>query len=243
MFLSNPRKSLLLLGFCALLAQACGSSQTVVNNSVVLVPESESEFPFKTREPEVYQAEIVISSGGNSEERIFVAKKAAMWRIDLLREGKPWVTQLMTDNLYSIDHQRQVYGITGVQGPDIADRFNDLTSNYFKGKEYREFEELGRENDTIKYRVKASAVQKDEIILSFDTRLGMIVKQEFTSRKLEDGSETPASYAYEMRGLRTEVDDSVFAIPKGYRKISTEEYRRSRSGTDLTNDGHSAEKK
>ena len=49
--------------------------------------------------------------------------------------------------------------------------------------------------------------------LSFDTKLNMVVSQEFTA---EDGSVT---VKYEMRNIKLEVDDELFQVPAGYRKV------------------------
>lgn len=223
MLLSNSRKSLLLLGFCVVLAFACRSPQTEGNAVPVAAPTPESEFPFQTKEPEVYQADIVITDGSGIEEKYSVARSGSRWRFDTYRNGLPWMTEIGGDGLVSIDHSRRVVS-TVAAGTTLAEgTFNDLTSNYFKGKGYRDFVEAGRENDIIKYRVKDPRSQNDDIFVSVDTKLGLVVRQEFISR--DAGGAVIASFVYELRNIKTAVDDGVFGVPSDYRKVSSDEFR------------------
>ena len=82
MFLSNPRKSFGLFLLSAITFQACGSPQANQNTGILLAAESTSEFPFSTREPEIYQAKVVITVEG-VEQRYFIARKAERWRLDV----------------------------------------------------------------------------------------------------------------------------------------------------------------
>lgn len=228
MLLSNSRKSLLLFGFCALLACACGSSPTAENKVAVAAPTPESEFPFPTKEPDVYQADAVITDGSGHEEKYFVARSGNRSRIDTYRDGSPWMTQISNGGLVSIDHSRRIF-TTAAAGTTLAAEgaFNDLTSNYFKGKGYRDFEEIGRENDIVRYRIKDIGSQNEEAVVSVDTKLGLVVRQEFTSR--DAGGSTIATFVYELRNLRTTVDDSLFATPSDYKQVSPDEFSRLRS--------------
>ena len=48
----------------------------------------------------------------------------------------------------------------------------------------------------------------------YDTTIKMIVRHEF------DGG-----FAFEMRNFTLEVDDAIFQVPSGYRKVSWEVYK------------------
>lgn len=221
MFLSNPRKFFLLASSFVLILQACGSSSGTENKPAFVPIETKSEFPFSTKEPEVYQGDFVVITGAN-ETRWFMARRGDNWRFDTYYGTERLITELKTDQVYHIDHQQKLYAAapqSAITAPPAP--------NVFSGKQYHEFEEIAQEGDIVRYKVKNSDVQNDEILISMDKASGMIVRQEFTGRKTETG--LPVSYVYEIRNLKLEADDSVFAIPTGYRKVTWEEFRSART--------------
>lgn len=213
-----------MLLLCAITFQACRSSQTNENKDVSHPGETANEFPFSTTEPEVYQGDLVTSYGTN-ETRIFVARKGDKWRYDIFRGPQPWRTQLNTDKLYTIDHRGKIY-FAEAQSEDSTTAggvFGGLTSDFFRGKQYREFEELGREGNLIEYKVSETAGSKGSSLIFIDAASGMMVRQEFIGQTDEAGS--PLAFIYEIRNLKFEVDDSVFRVPEGYRQVTREEFR------------------
>ncbi|MGB4988593.1 MAG: hypothetical protein WBO10_05095 [Pyrinomonadaceae bacterium] len=210
-----------------MLFQACGSSQTTENTNVPLLPQTASKFPFPTREPEVYQGDLFVGNGAD-EQRYFVARKGENWRYDIYRGDAPAITQLRSGQIYMIDHAKKTYFVETPAKPDDFgfSHFNQLSWGFFRGANYLEFEEIGRENGIIKYKASMSKASKDEVVVSIDEASGVMVKQEILGLKA-DGNETPATnYIYEVRNLKLDVDDSVFELPSGYRKVSRDEGRR-----------------
>jgi hypothetical protein len=130
------------------------------------------------------------------------------------------VTELKTDKMYAIDHARKVYS----EAPTLErDSFNEMTFDYFKGKDYREFDEIGRSGSIVKYKVRQSPEMKDDVFLDFDEASGLIVRQEFKGHNA-DG--TPgANYLFEIRNLSLTVDDSVFDVPADYKKVDWDKYQ------------------
>ena len=214
MFLSNPVKYFLFVCFFALSLQACGSSQSNVNAPVDLNLPATGEFPFSTKEPEIYQAVLFVESGA-FRDKWFVARKNAVWRIDFFDNGEQTRTQINTDAIYQIDHKRKVY----TANSENTGTLSDLTDKFFRGKEYRKFEETGREGDLVKYKI-AGAAGKGDVLISVDEKTGVMMRQEF----LASGSES-VPFVYEVKDLKFDVDDSVFQIPAGFRKVTAEEYR------------------
>jgi hypothetical protein len=214
-------KLLVVTTLCVLLCQACGSTQT--NQNAAPPPantEAKGGYPFTTREPEAYQGDFVVD--GRNEDRTFVARKGDKWRRDYIREGKPWLTELRTDKVYAIDHVRKVYTEQPVT-PTTNDSINELTFDFFKGKNYNSFDEVSREGSVVRYKVRQTAEMKDEIMVDFDQTSGMIVRHEFKGRTVE--GQPPANYLFEIKNLSLNVPDSVFEIPAGYKKISASEYQ------------------
>lgn len=223
MFLSNVYRYFLPVLFIFAIFQAC-SGPTANKISNANVGEVKTEFPFNTKEPEVYQGDFVVILG-TSEEHFRKARKGSLSRIDFFRGGEILTTQLVTDKSYTIDHSRKVY----FEEPIAADSLSaipvfDSTNGFFAGKEYTTFVETGREGKITKYRVKAADPAKGEVIVSVDTSSGMMIRQEFLSAREEAGG-SGLNVIFEIRDLRLEVDETVFELPAGYRKVSKDEYR------------------
>ena len=215
MFLSNPRQSFLLIAVCVALLQACGSSQTKENKDISLTGETGHEFPFSTKEPEVYQGDFVVSEN-NKEEHYFIVRKGDKSRIDYFPNTEKWRIEIRNDKSCLLTPSSKVY----VEIVEAGSRspIDSLGRQYFIGVEHREFEELGREDNAIKYRVKQTDQAKDEIILWVDQTNKMIVKEEFTEKFYSSGG-GPSKFVYEIRNLKLDVDDSIFEIPSGYKKV------------------------
>jgi len=213
MFLSNPRKSFLFIAVCVAILQACGGSQTVENKDISLTGDTKSEFPFSTKEPEVYQGDFVVSNGVN-EEHYFVARKGDKWRYDVFRGAERSMSQIRSDKLYSVDHLKKTCWEISGQGP-AASNAVDMTRNFFRGHEYHNFDEVGREGTLIKYKVRDTGETKGDVLVSVDTASGVIVKHEFMPRNKQ-----APDFVYEIKNLKMDVDDGIFDIPQGYQKVA-----------------------
>lgn len=205
MCLSNLRPALLLLVLLASCLQGCGGTQTTETTAVPPTPEESKRFPFSLREPDVYQADIVVTAMGE-ETRYFVARKGTNSRLDFYRDGKLATTELGTDAIYSIDHDAKTYEAapTGSGSPPAV---NDVGRRLFqRGLPYR-YDELDRKDGIVRYQARDA-----EIIVSIDEGTGVMLRQEFS-----DGGE--AVFVFELRNVKLDVDDSLFTVPAGYRQI------------------------
>ena len=154
MFLSNPRKFFLIAGFLALILQACGSSAGNENKPVFLTVEKKSEFPFSTKEPEVYQGDFVVGNG-NWEEKWFIARKGEKFRIDFRLGTDSMWTEIKSDKIYSVSQTRRIYAeVSGGEFPqNDSTALNFLKDTFFTGLEYRDFDDLGRDGFLKKYNL------------------------------------------------------------------------------------------
>lgn len=216
MLLSNARKYFLTACFCALVSAACGGSAG--NGNQISAPESETpgDFPFLTKEPIVYQAEIV-ATGDGVDKKWLVARDGERWRIDFPENGQPSRTRLRLDVVYSIDHKRKVYAVAETGGETV----NGLTDRFFKGKEYRKFEKIGTDNGVTKYRV-ANKNNQGEIVVFVDDASGMMVREEFVPPAGSDAQ----VFVYEIRNFKSSVDEGMFSMPVGYKKVEITEYQK-----------------
>ena len=206
MFLSNPRKSLIFIAIFASFLTACGGAQPPTNRQISLAGDDPAEFPFSTKEPEQYQADVVITTG-EKEDRFFVARNGSKWRMDFFEKGQLISTELNGDARYSIDHPTKSF--TVASGGPLTFKADDMARSFFRGKTYRDFEDLGTDAGLRKYRVKSDV---DNIVISIDEASGLIVREEFKN------NQGAAQMVYELRELNMTVDDAVFQLPKGYKK-------------------------
>ena len=221
MFLSNPRKSILLIALVAALVSACGSRPAGPSGGISPVDQMSERFPFPTKEPQEYQGYFVISDG-TSETQYFVARKGDKWRFDIGDSGSPKTTQVRTDKVYLIDHPNRTYAIEAFADVEDFDTsyFNSLTWGFFRGANYIDYEETGRSGNLINYKAKTLKDRKNDVVISVDATTGMMMRQEITSDKDRDSKGAPIRYTYEVRDLKLEVDDPVFEIPSGYRSTA-----------------------
>lgn len=226
MFLSNRSKLFLIAVALAFATAACGPPAGNDNKPISLGSDDKGEFPFSTKEPAIFQGNFVVSDG-MTERKWFIARNGDKLRIDHFSGDTPAWSQIETDTVYILDHRKKTYASPQSVSPDkTGDQgfVNDITSSFFRGKEYREFQDIGRDGNLIKYRVRDDEHPDSEVLISIDEQTGLMVRQEFASRG-ERESDLPVKFVYEIRDLKTEADDSLFQIPAGYRKVSWKELR------------------
>lgn len=224
MFLSNLRKSFIASGLLLIGFSSCWLWQKNDDKPTPLIIEEKGEFPFSTREPEVFQCNIVTTAEDISQT-YFYARKQGKWRYDLRHGEEDQVSNIHTDKHYLISYRGKIYAeVEPGKAPDSKPSpLDDLTNRLLKRGERAEFEEIGRENNLTKFRVRTGDSNASEIIIFVDPAVGLPVKQEFYSVV---GDKKSLGFSVELRDLNLDVDDSVFAIPAGFRKVSIDEFRK-----------------
>ena len=215
MFLSNQQAAALIFLLMVCIGAGCswfGGSDPRSNSSATVTP-PEAGVPFETKEPETFQADFVTIAGGD-ETRSRFAKKAGRWRFDSFDANGPTRSIIQGQTLAYIDHLQKQYSEPPTNGPDAQPPFvADLTTSLLHPKQPAKFEKLGSENNIERYKVTVEGSNGSSTIL-YDTAIRMIVRHEF-----EGG------FAFEMRNFTLEVDDAVFQVPAGYRKIAWSLYK------------------
>lgn len=231
MFLSNLHRYFLLLILIAPMLQSCSGTTANSNSSAPIIGELKSEFPFSTKEPDTYQGDFVVTIG-STEEHFFRARKGGFSRIDIFKGNDVSSIQIVTDKIYTIDTIRKIYTEEVITAGAInAVPVFDATNGFFAGKEYTAFEEIGRDGDITKYRVKNADPAKGEILVSVDTSSGLMIRQEFISPRTETIESVP-NVTFDIRNLKLDVDDSIFQLPAGLRKVGKDEFRSPRPKAD-----------
>lgn len=200
-----------------------------------------SRLPFSTKEPNIYQAEIVITVPGDSaasEQKYFTARDGEKRRSDRhlspthtltvleLPEGKTLV--LRQQKKCSAEKISTAGNTAAPQGEAFTDF---LTNEWLAEKRPVNFEDLGKEElngkQLAKFRVRYEKVDGveniSEAFIWVDVELGMPVKTEYFST--QNGQKINGA-VIEFRDLKLAVDPSVFAKPEGCQNISAEEMQK-----------------
>lgn len=225
MLLSNPAKFFLALILVSTVSGGCGFFKSEKERPPAAVSETKSNIPFSIKEPDVFQGEFV-SSNGESSTVSFYAKKGEDWRFDFAAGSETSNSIVKTDKMYSISHGKKIYAeMPSEQYPSTDSQFvNDLTYGLLKEAKYTRFEEAGRQGSIVKYKASIGDNAASEVLIYFDESAGIIVREEFSSLKGQSEAGSQPGYIFEIRNLKLDVNDSVFAMPEGYRKVTWNEY-------------------
>ncbi|HYO91516.1 MAG TPA: hypothetical protein VEQ40_07765 [Pyrinomonadaceae bacterium] len=253
---AHPALVYLLLLTLALFGASCKRSGTDGNantnsaaGSTSVAEETSTTPPFSTKEPERYQATMVITSSlgeqsnipgmaGLTTKQMMVARDGDKRRVDLELFPGAKVAYLQTAaGRYMLVPDKKVYAEFNPGG--ASDPSKNLSSGFSPDELLNQssggarYEKLGAENvngrSTVKYRVTVTGKTGEaksattESLIWIDESLGMPVKSETT---LGGGGNANSKYSMELRDLKQEVDQSVFELPTDYRKIDYKDIQR-----------------
>jgi hypothetical protein len=227
MILSNPVKYfLLVLGFLTF-CSGCRFCQNTTNTNTSPAPgifsEDKSDLPFTTREPDIYQAEIVVVSGGE-ETRVFTARNGTKRRYEYGAGEKNALLLISTDKKYLVLPDKKLYSeeVNAKAFTSPSAWMEQLTTEWLNVRPGAKFAEMGKENGLTKFNARLDGSDTSEIVLFIDDN-GLPVKQEYYSIA---GERQDLVYTVELRNLRLEAADELFTVPKDFRKITEEELRK-----------------
>ena len=213
MLLSTPVKIFAAALFLSLIFAGCSLWRSNDNTASVTAIRPRNELPFSTREPDVFQAQIVMRTG-DVERRITVAREGQKRRVDYDPGTDEHRAILMTDKEYLIFFKTKRYTArelsAGGSGPD-----NKLLSHLLNVRDYTDFEEVGRTGSVVEYHARVNGSDASEIKIFVDESIGLPVRQEFFSVSAD---ERALRYSVELRDFRLEVDPEVFQVPEGFRR-------------------------
>jgi len=224
MFLSNAAGYFVLFAlFTACVG--CGFWQDKAEPGTSIASTEARVTPFSTKEPETYQAEIVITAGG-IERRIFTARKGAMRRVDYDFGTSEQKTFLQSEGDYVVSDALKIYAAKspGKEMPGSTELENDVTDNLLNRRHDTNFENLGRENGISRFRAVPADSDSSESIIFVNDVLGLPVRQEFYS--IDPAGQRMLQYTSELRDVRLDVDDALFTVPAKFRKVSMIEFSR-----------------
>ncbi len=213
MFLSTPAKIFHAICFSSIIFAGCSVWRSSENSTAGFASEPKSEHPFSAREPEVFQAELVVRTG-DVERRTFIARNGGMRRMDIDVGTDNHRAVLITDKEYLLFFKRMIFEERALSSSAVA-VYEPLTAHMLNARDYSSFREVKRDGSVIKYSARVNDSENSEVLIYFDEKIGMPVKQEFFSI---EGDKRTLQYAVELRDFRTDVDPELFKIPKNFRR-------------------------
>jgi len=227
MFSSNLTKFFAVPALIFTFFSGCGLWQSKNDSnssptSPAVADELKSEIPFTTREPERFEAEIVVRTGG-AERRTFIARSGAQRRWDFNYGAPHQITNLQTDKSYLLFPARKIYAENAptAAAPAPDDWTNFLTTEWLSAKTAASFEKLENDGNLAKYRVRLDESSGSEIVLYLDENSGLPVRQEFFS---VSGEQRTLTYSFELQNLKFEPGADLFIVPADFKKVSAEEF-------------------
>lgn len=240
-----PKSIKIFAGFTLLFASSCGFRQGAENQNAnasaapFVVEELKSAVPFPNKEPDVYQAEIVLTNyagGEKSERKIFTARRGEKLRCDY--ENKISFLKLNENEKFLIHAGKKIYAESQTNSSETGETLKDfLTTEWLNEKRGATFENLGAENGLTKYLVSLEDAPNNasETLIFVDENLKIPVRQEFYTT---GGERKILVFSMELRNLKLEADDKLFELPEEYRKVSLNEFQKTikRENLDSKND-------
>lgn len=248
MFSSTPPKlffaaaiflSICFSASCSFWRSATGENSNANNQPQFTASQIPSDIPFATKEPEVFQTEIVTTNflnGEKIERKTFLARNGAK-RLSVFAAGEKSeisLLQIEEGKIQIFFPARKIYKETFVNqmmraASAAGENLNDfLTAEWLSAKMQATFENNGSENGLSKFLVRLNNSDAAEILIYVDENLKIPVRQEFFRRGDGggggSGKQRALVYSVELKNFQTRAEEKLFEPPKDFRKVAPEEF-------------------
>lgn len=224
MFLSGFVKNF--LAFAFLFCSSCGGWQSAknINSPPHIAEEAEIGIPFQNKEPDEFQADVVVTNflnGEKIEKRYFLARRGSR-HLTVFNRGEKTensILETIDGRVFFIDKENKIYRESPNQSGKTGGELNEfLTTEWLNQKRDAAFENLGAENSLTKYRVRLDDSTNSEILIFVDENLKLPVKQEFYS---VSGEQKTLTLSVEIKNFLTSADENLFILPQDYKRSET----------------------
>lgn len=218
MFFLKKLKTILIL-CTAFFGASCGSCSTPQNTnaSIFISGEIKTGIPFATKEPDVFQADLIVAANG--AERKYTVARNGKNRLTIFNRGTDneiSLLQTADGESFVINLAKKTYTENASGGKNgSSDLTQYLTTEWLNQRTEAVFTNLGAENGLTKFEVKLAESGDSEIVVYFDENLQMPVKQEFYSVA---GGQKTLTFTVEMKNFKTQTDENLFAVPNDFEK-------------------------
>ncbi|MEQ1603993.1 MAG: hypothetical protein ABL999_03920 [Pyrinomonadaceae bacterium] len=230
MLAANKTQSaaLVLAVLLTLIFQGCRTVSTGENTERSAAGAVMTEPPFKNGEPEKYQTE-VLQTSAIGVEKFFIIRDGAKWRIDSAYGSPDQVSSLHTDKDYVASFAaKSVAEYPATHGFDERENMvTEISFGLINSREKAAYETMGTENGITKYRIAPAPPKNIETVIHYDEKLGLPIKKEIFRN---DGANRLIDRTIEFSGFKTEIDTTLFAFPKDFKKVSVEDMKKILTG-------------
>ena len=214
-----PKPSTIFIIFIAFFSASCGAcsapEKTAANTFVA--EEIKSSIPFSTKEPDIFQTDIIVTANG-AERKYLIARSGAKRLLIFDRGADEEVSLLQTGDgkSFVINAADKTYSQSSLPEKHTSDDLTEyLTTEWLNQRTEAVFTRLGTENNLTTYSVKLSESDNSEILIYFDENLQMPVKQEFYAIS---GGRKNLTFTFEIKNFQLQTDENMFAIPNGFKQ-------------------------
>jgi hypothetical protein len=188
--------------------------------------EIQTNIPFSTKEPEIFQAEIItatILNGKRNEQKYFLAKKGEkhLTAMNVGSSNETAILNLSENKSFVINHSAKTYRKSEPSSNSIESSSNQwkqfLVTKWLNEGAKSKFEKIGTENNLTKHLVKLDNSTNSEVTIFVDEKVPFPVKQEFYS--ITNGKKV-LTMSVEVKNYKIVVDDKLFELPKDYKEIN-----------------------
>lgn len=256
-----------LLAACQRLNSGGDNRSETANNSRA-AGEASSTPPFSTREPERYQARVILRSSlraqpsaspdqnGGASTETFIARDGESRREDyeLMPGVKVSELQVKAGHFLLVPAKKLYAELKPGAGLEMDVQAGETASDFSPERLVNEahagtvYQKLGAEEvngrAATKYRVTiAGRTDKDggaavESLIWIDDALGMPIKYETTSGSRDKSA---AMYSMELVDIKQEAEPGLFELPQDYRKVAVKELSAQISSARRGSNGKGAE--
>lgn len=222
MFLSNSLKLVIIICLPACFLSGCTPRPGGGNAGPLPTPLETAEFPFSVAEPDVFQAEVVVSGGG-VERKVFVARDHAKYRIDYDTDSPERRAVIRGEKNYLVNYKERIYTGEGSGGGDVAGSDEPYAGLLLGQRLNANFEKLGTEDGMEKYEGRFENDDASPVVVYVEPAANMIVKEEIY-RQTGDGRQLV--FSTELRNLKLEAAGDLFRPPADFRRVTMEEFKK-----------------
>ena len=208
---------------------ACRFWQTAGETTKSLTEENQPKriTPFSTKEPPVYQAEVITATylnGQRFERKYFVAKRFGKNYIafNVEDDNETAILERGDGKTFILNKKKKSYieraeGYSSIERDELR---SFLTTKWLNEKREAKFENLGNEKNLAKFRVTIDDSHKTEVLIFVNEKLNLPIRQEFYS--ISEGKRN-LSYSIEVKNVRTQVSEKLFKLPDGYQSKTVDD--------------------
>jgi hypothetical protein len=208
--------------FCLFLSAAsCGLWRTaeIGSEEPPPTPEAASNIPFVTKDPDVFQANVLVEAfgpeGNAVSRKYFIARNGTglLVRFSEGTEDERSILRLESGESFVLYEKSKTF--KRMISSSTADRtVREVTAGWLSATPGTRFEKISTEGSVTKYAVELENAEGSETFIYYDENLAYPVRQEmFTSI----GGKVKLAFRYSVSGFKLEADKELFKVPKDYK--------------------------